>query len=655
MPRNTGITKIKKVLKKHWGYDSFLPLQQPAMDCVTRGRDSVVVLPTGGGKSLCFQAPAVAMPGTAVVVSPLISLMKDQVDALKECGVPAARLDSSLPPDERRVVVNRLREGALKLLYVSPERVLSDGFTGLLGSTDISFVAVDEAHCVSMWGHDFRPEYRMLGRLKEAYGKIAVHAYTATATEQVRADIARGLTLDDPEILVGSFDRPNLVYRCRRRAERLAQVREVLDRHRGSSGIVYCIRRKDVDSMCAKLTRAGYKALPYHAGMPDEDRKRNQEAFIEERADTIVATVAFGMGIDKPNVRYVIHAGTPKSLEHYQQESGRAGRDGLEAECCLFYSPGDERTWRLILGEMQPEAKEIALGKLGAMYDFCRGVACRHKAILNYFGQDTDTDNCGACDVCSGEVSYMDDSLPTARKILSCVARLRQRFGADYTAMVLVGSRERRIIENAHEGLSTHGLLAEFPKRVVRDWIEELAAQDCLRRTEDYGVLKLTPRGTRVMKGEAPARLRRPAERGKASRASPSRPESVGRQAPAVKKAAAGKDTSPAAGKEFDPGLFEHLRPLRSRIAREKNVPAYVVFSDASLREMAMHRPSTAEEFLQISGVGAYKGEHYGPQFLAAIREYVAEHPPEADESGPTASTAEDAEKAENGGIGGTT
>ncbi|MFC1635777.1 RecQ family ATP-dependent DNA helicase, partial [Planctomycetota bacterium] len=315
------IESIQKALVKYWGYGDFLPLQKRAMECVSHRRDSVVVLPTGGGKSLCFQAPAVVMEGLTVVVSPLISLMKDQVDALKECDVPAARIDSSQSADEQRAALSAIHDKKLKLLYVSPERLVSDDFMNLLRKSKLAFIAVDEAHCVSMWGHDFRPEYRQLGRLKQTFKGVTIGAYTATATEQVRHDIAEQLHLENPEMLIGSFDRPNLVYKVQRRANKLKQVREVLDRHKGESGIIYCIRRNDVDTMYAQLSTEGYKVLPYHAGMADEDRKANQEAFINDKVDTIAATIAFGMGIDKSNVRYVIHTGMPKSLEHYQQET----------------------------------------------------------------------------------------------------------------------------------------------------------------------------------------------------------------------------------------------------------------------------------------------------------------------------------------------
>ncbi len=462
---------IQKALTKYWGYDGFLPLQKRAMECISRGVDSVVVLPTGGGKSLCFQAPAVSMPGLAVVVSPLISLMKDQVDGLTECGVAAARIDSTLSFDEQKDVLARLHSKKLKLLYLAPERLVSDGFREVLQKIDLSFIAVDEAHCVSMWGHDFRPEYRQLGMLKQIFPGVTIAAYTATATEQVRSDIAEQLRLKNPKMLIGSFDRPNLVYKVRPRKTIVKQVCAVLDRHKGESGIIYCIRRKDVDALCTKLADEDYNVAPYHAGMTGEDRKKNQEQFINEKVDTIVATIAFGMGIDKSNVRYVIHTGMPKSLEHYQQESGRAGRDGLEAECCLFYSGGDYGIWKSLMRDMPPEAQKIAMVKLSGMYSYCAGGACRHRAILRYFGQDIDKDDCAACDICLGELDCVDDALVTAQKILSCIVRLDQRFGGGYTALVLTGSEDKRIIENNHNKLSTYGLLGDYSRRTVRDWI----------------------------------------------------------------------------------------------------------------------------------------------------------------------------------------
>jgi ATP-dependent DNA helicase RecQ len=590
---------IRKVLNKYWGYGSFLPLQKQAMECVGRGRDSIVVLPTGGGKSLCFQAPAVVLRGLTIVVSPLISLMKDQVDGLRECGVPAARIDSSLSAHQQQAVLTAVRDKRLKLLYLSPERLVSSDCVELLRKTDMSFVAVDEAHCVSMWGHDFRPEYRRLGLLKEVFPKVAIGAYTATATEQVRRDIAEQLHLDNPAMLVGSFDRPNLVYRVRRRTNKLKQVCAVLDRHKGESGIVYCIRRKDVDELSAQLSVKSYNVLPYHAGMADEDRKKNQEAFINEKVDTIVATIAFGMGIDKSNVRYVIHTGMPKSLEHYQQETGRAGRDGLEAECCLFYSGGDYGTWKNLLSETEPEAHKIAMVKLDQMYDYCTGGVCRHKAILRYFSQALGKDNCAACDMCLGELDCIDDALVTAQKILSCVVRLGQRFGAGYTAAVLTGSDEKRILQNEHDALSTYGLLSAYSKHTVHDWIEQLEGQTYIEKVGQYNVLNVTEKGWQVLRGNEKPRLLKPAEKpAKVSKVIEDSWEGV------------------------DRGLFEALRKLRATLARKQGVPAYIVFGDATLRDMARRRPSNLIKLLDVKGVGEKKRRQYGQVVLDTIRDY---------------------------------
>ncbi|MBU8935032.1 MAG: RecQ family ATP-dependent DNA helicase, partial [candidate division Zixibacteria bacterium] len=458
MTDDKSLAKIRQVLGRYWGFQDFLPQQKEAMLCAEESRDSIVVLPTGGGKSLCFQAPAVALAGMAIVVSPLISLMKDQVDSLRDCGVEAARLDSSQQPEDQQRVLSAIRNGGLKILYLAPERIVSEPFANLIRDVRISLIAVDEAHCVSMWGHDFRPEYRQLDILKKMFPNTGIHAYTATATEQVRNDIGRQLHLDNPESIVGSFDRPNLHFKIQRLTRRFEQIAEVLSRHRGESGIVYCIRRKDVDQMCSEMTARGFSVLPYHAGMENSERKNNQEAFAREEIDTIVATVAFGMGIDKSNVRYVVHAGMPKSLEHYQQESGRAGRDSLEAECCLFYSGRDYATWEFLLGDMESEPRKIAMRKLGHIWNYCTGVTCRHQAIVNYFGQQLQKENCAACDVCLGELDKMEDSLTVAQKILSCVIRLDQRFGAEYTTLVLVGSQKARIKKLGHDRLKTYGI-----------------------------------------------------------------------------------------------------------------------------------------------------------------------------------------------------
>ncbi len=594
---------IQKAMTQYWGYDTFLPLQKEAMECIAQRRDSVVVLPTGGGKSLCFQVPATTMPGLAIVVSPLISLMKDQVDALTECGVPAARLDSSLSQKEQTAVFAGIKNKTLKLLYLAPERLVSDSFLSILQNTELSFIAVDEAHCVSMWGHDFRPEYRQLGLLKRLFPKITVAAYTATATEQVRNDIAEQLHLDNCRMLIGSFDRSNLVYKVQPRKTIIKQVCSVLNRHKNESGIIYCIRRKDVDSLCVELKQRGYSVAPYHAGLTDDDRKKNQERFINEKVEIIVATVAFGMGIDKSNVRYVIHTGMPKSLEHYQQESGRAGRDGLEAECTLFYSGGDYGIWKSMMQEMPPEARKTAMTKLQDMYKFCTGGVCRHKAILRYFGQDLAKDSCNACDMCLGELDYINDGLVMAQKILSCILRLDQRFGADYTALVLSGSQDRRIMDNNHDKLSTYNLLQNYPKSTIHDWIEQLTGQDYIEKTGEYNTLTVTQKGWKVLKGQETPRLLKPTERpAKVSKVATDSWEGV------------------------DRGLFGALRKLRAQIAGQNNVPAFIVFGDAALRDMARRKPATLETLLEVKGIGEKKCKQYGQVVLATIREYCQEN-----------------------------
>ena len=615
--------ELQDLLKQYWGYDEYRPLQAEAIACVMQARDSVVVLPTGGGKSLCFQLPAVALPGMAVVVSPLISLMKDQVDQLTECGIAAACINSAMTQDERVRVNRDVREGRLDLLYVSPERVAMPSFIAYLRDVQVSFVVVDEAHCISQWGHDFRPEYRELSRLRDAFPDIHMHAYTATATEHVRADIARELHLHEPEILVGSFDRPNLTYRVRQRQGRQREVRAIIDRHAGEAGIVYCIRRSDVDSLCMELDTAGYRALPYHAGLDDEVRKANQEAFIRDETDIIVATVAFGMGIDKPNVRYVIHAGMPKSVEHYQQESGRAGRDGLEAECCLLFTGGDYGIWKYIVEQSEDEdAAAIGLQKLNEMYRYCTQVACRHRALLAYFDETYAKDRCGACDFCLDEVDVAKDSKEVAAAIFQCVSELGSMAGPSYTALVLCGSTEQRVTSKGHDNLASYGVLADRGQASVRGWIEQLAAQGYMEKVGEYHVLQLTPK---AHADDAAPRLAKPVKRETAAK---------------KKKAAVGDSWE-----GVDEGLFEALRKLRHSKAQERGVPAYVIFGDKSLRDMARKRPTKSKEFMDVHGVGRTKCKKFGDFFIKAIREYCTEHGleigPQEQQAEPAASDAQ--------------
>ncbi len=597
------IQSIQNTLQQYWGYSGFRPLQQEAMESLAKGRDTLLVLPTGGGKSLCYQAPAVCASGLAVVISPLISLMKDQVDSLTECGVAAARIDSSQTSDERHEVMKQVHANTLKLLYMSPERLVSNGFMETLKHANLSFVAIDEAHCVSMWGHDFRPEYRQLALLRKHFPDVAIGAYTATATDQVRKDIVEQLELKTPQVLVGSFDRPNLIYSIKRMSDRNKQVRKVMDRHKQESGIIYCIRRRDVNELSAQLNSQGYNTAPYHAGLPDEERQANQDRFINEKVDTIVATIAFGMGIDKSNVRYVIHTGMPKSLENYQQESGRAGRDDLEADCCLLYSGGDYGVWKSLMRDMEPSAYAVAIKKLNKLFSFCTGATCRHQAILQYFGQTLEKDNCQACDICLGQLDLIDNAQEITQKVLSCVLRLEQRYGAGYTAQVLTGSRDKRILECRHDELSTYGLLADQDKRVVHDWIEQLVGQGFLAKEGEYDTLGITELGVKGLKGEKIPRLLKPTKR-------------------PTRQAKVTEDSWDGVNRD----LFDRLRELRSSIAAKKRVPAYVVFGDAALRDMARLRPSTKERFLDVKGVGQKKVKQYGKVVLEAIASYCTDN-----------------------------
>jgi len=598
---------LAEVLRRVWGHAAFRPLQREAMRAVLAGRDSLVVLPTGGGKSVCFQAPALVGGdgGVAVVVSPLISLMKDQVDALTANGVPAACLHSGLGPEERRQVEAGLPAGRYRLLYVSPERLVGEGgeaFQAFLGRCRVRYFAIDEAHCISQWGHDFRPEYRRLGALRDAFPGVALHAFTATATERVRGDIADQLRLADPEILVGSFDRPNLVYRVRRRHGLDAQLRAALDRHPGEAGIVYCLSRREVERVAAKIASWGRRAVPYHAGLDAGTRARHQDDFLNERADVVVATVAFGMGIDRSDVRFVLHAAAPRSPEHYQQEAGRAGRDGLEAECLLLYSPGDFATWGRLLGE-SGELTEAARRLFAAMHRYAAATRCRHRVLAEYFGERYGRESCGACDWCLGELERVPEPLILGQKILSCVLRVRERWGAGHVADVLRGTVTDKVTANRHQDLSTFGLLADVPARELHGYVDQLVDAGWLAQEGDrYPTLGVTETGRRLLRGEESCELyRQPApERRRAGRAAEVSWEGV------------------------DEALFEKLRALRLEIARERKVPPYVIFHDSALRALARLRPASREALLAVPGIGEKKAADLGPRFLEAIAEHRA-------------------------------
>jgi ATP-dependent DNA helicase RecQ len=604
--------RLLDAIHRVWGFSAFRPLQREAMHAVLDRRDSVVVLPTGGGKSLCFQAPALlerhrdtgGRRGFALVVSPLISLMKDQVDGLRVDGIAASYLNSMQTVDERETVLSDLRDDRCRLLYVSPERLVGDGSQGFrrsLKQWGVRFIAIDEAHCISQWGHDFRPEYRQLGRLRDEFVDASLHAFTATATERVRRDIASELRLTDPLVLVGSFDRPNLIYRVLRRGNLHKQLEQILARHDDEAGIIYCPSRREVEALADWLRSEGHRAVPYHAGLPDAVRASHQEDFLDERADIVVATVAFGMGIDRSNVRFVVHAGAPRSLEHYQQESGRAGRDGLASECVLIHSSSDFIRWKQML-ESNGELTESAQALLRDMERYASGTRCRHRALVEYFGERYQRDGCGSCDWCLKELDAVPDSTVVSQKILSCVARVRQTWGVGHVADVLMGRASDKVQAARHDELSTFGLLKEESGASIRGYIEQLVAGGLLVRDGDpYPVLRLTDTGAALLKGRGTFDLYREV-----------RP-------PAGKKRRRGEG---GASYGEAPELFDVLRQVRLRLARERGVPPYVIFHDTTLRDMAERRPSTLDDLHEIYGVGVKKAADFGDAFLDAIRTF---------------------------------
>jgi len=608
-PSNFSISDILGTVRRYWGYTELRPLQEQAIRAGLEQRDSLVVMPTGGGKSLCYQVPPELAQRTDIVVSPLISLMKDQVDGLRECGYPAAALYSGMTPEELRRTEEQMLARRFHLVFVAPERLLAPRFLQLVERLEIRAFAIDEAHCISHWGHDFRPEYRQFASLKKRFPQASVHAYTATATERVRADIAAQLRLRDPAILVGTFDRPNLVYRIVPRLDARAQVLEILQRHRRQAAIVYCISRKDTESMASFLQANQLRAAFYHAGMEADERRRTQDDFAAEDLDVVAATVAFGMGIDRSDVRCVIHAAMPKSIEHYQQETGRAGRDGLEAECVLLYSAADVLRWELLIeksagdAEAAPEIIAASRELLDHVRRLCSGVHCRHRKLSEYFGQAYLKPSCEACDVCLNEVEGLADATVTAQKILSCVARAGEHFGAEHIVDVLLGASTDRIRRWHHEELSTYGLMKGTARPALTNMLYQLIDDGLLERTTDERpVLRLTDASREVLRGNRSVRLLQPKTKVKKTRFDEKSWESV------------------------DTGLFETLRNLRRQLADERRVPAYVLFSDATLRDMARVRPGSPSALLGIRGVGERKLADLGQRFIEVIVSYCREN-----------------------------
>jgi ATP-dependent DNA helicase RecQ len=615
--------EVSEAVRRTFGFESLRPLQDKAIRAALEGRDALVVLPTGAGKSLCFQAPAMVQPGLVVVLSPLISLMKDQVDGLLANGVPAAMLNSTQTSDQRLEVYRDLEAGKLDLLYIAPERLAMEGFFDKLESFGMVSMAIDEAHCISHWGHDFRPEYRQIGELRAKRPNLPIQAFTATATPEVQRDICKQLGLRDPAHLVGDFDRPNLTYRVKPRRTLIDQVMEVVKRHDGDAGIVYCLSRKAVEKLADELHKEGVRCEPYHAGMTARRRTEVQDKFQSERIDVVVATVAFGMGIDRTDVRYVVHGSLPKGVEQYSQETGRAGRDGLPAECVLFSSGSDYHNWKHLMERSAQEAidrgmataqeeLDSALERLGHVYGFSTGARCRHAFLLEYFGQRPSAElldkGCGACDVCLGELEQMDDSKVLAQKILSCVVRCDQRFGAGHITDVLRGADTQRMREKGHDKLPTHGLLKDHSVGAVRGWIEQLTGHAMLATTGGrYPTLYITRTGVEVLKGERKVELFLSQTMAKEPR----------------KRRKAAVADALEAGLEPDEALFEDLRQFRRALAQERGVPPYLIFNDRTLALMAATKPEDTEALLQLKGVGEKKAADLGPLFLARIAEFA--------------------------------
>ncbi len=588
---------ILSTLETTFGYSSFKPNQEEIITSILNGRDVFAAMPTGGGKSLCYQLPAMLLPGLTVVISPLIALMKDQVDAATENGIAAGYINSSLSFEDADIVFSMLKNEKLKLLYIAPERFAVKGFINRLQNVSLSHISVDEAHCVSEWGHDFRPDYLSLSRLREHFPDIVISAFTATATKKVQKDIIIHLKLKTPLCIRASFNRKELYYNITRKSNANQQILEFAREHSGESGIIYRTTRKDVESTSAYLKQHGIASLPYHAGLPDTDRKKNQNLFKKDEVDIVVATIAFGMGIDKSNVRFVIHGDLPKSIESYYQETGRAGRDGELSHCLLLYSRGDTGKIQYHIRNIENEEEQIRARKnLSRMISYAETSVCRRKQLLSCFDEAFPGD-CGMCDSCNDEIERVDGTVE-AQKVLSAIKMIDERFGINYIIDIVRGANTARIRQNGHDQLSTYGVGKDESKDHWHAIIDELLGQDCIFRDEDqYGILRIKERGKQILFGKETLSV-------------------AMRQH--VKKSKVEVEYE-----KGDEALFAILKNLRLKIAREKGLPPYMIFSDKTLREMCIKLPRTKNSFLDINGVGQVKLDSYGDDFLGCIERYV--------------------------------
>jgi len=610
MPAPATTDHVSSALKRYFGHDSFRPQQEEIIAANLNGEDVFALLPTGGGKSLCYQLPAVVSEGLTVVISPLIALMKDQVDGLEANGVHATFLNSSLGKTEGRKRYAKLFAKEYKILYVAPERLMLSGFLEDLKQWDVARIAVDEAHCISEWGHDFRPEYRQLANLRSYFPNLPVMALTATATDRVRSDIVSQLKLRDPRCFVASFNRPNLAYRIEAKQAVARQITKYIQKRPFESGIVYCYSRKSAEQLADRLRQEGIEALPYHAGMTPLQRAANQESFIRDEVKIICATIAFGMGIDKPNVRYVIHQDLPKNIEGYYQETGRAGRDGLPSECVMYFSAGDvAKQLQFIADKPNPKERDVAKTQLRQMVNYAESPQCRRKELLSYFSEEWPEKNCGNCDNCNDPKESFDGTIP-AQKFMSCVFRVRQAggfsVGINHIVDILLGSKGEKVLKWGHHRLTTYDIGGEYKRPQWQAFGRELVRLGYLdQNAEKHNTLELTERGKTALRERRPITLTKPLVSTRYERPS----------------------SGSTAGIECNEELFAILRSLRMEIAREQGVPPYIVFSDVTLREMARYFPVDEEELSEISGVGMKKLEAYGPQFMEAIEEFLEANP----------------------------